>query len=272
MLLVRPVHNDLPTRVQTPASRPFLSSASCPKALCSRGTHALVRVLDFKCLRAMQDHLGWDRVHVVGHRSAPAFSKPDSAMVLLSMCHEPVRLDAAPCCVPARAVCCHQRTHIKMEGPTRRVHSPGLTSRLLQCSMGGMVACKLAAQAPHRICSLTVISSTGGHWQAIPKSWRTVKYCLQVCAMRCTCQVNTTLLSAATCRGLLGSYIVCPSAAEGRQAGHAYLQVTSCCVRQQVMPCWVFASLAVHQPSALTLPVCCRLPWHAQQRTGPRWT
>ena len=47
----------------------------------------------------MQDHLAWDRVHVVGHRSAPASSKPGWMlllpgldMVLLSVRNEPVRL------------------------------------------------------------------------------------------------------------------------------------------------------------------------------------
>lgn len=38
-------------------------------------------------------------------------------------------------------------------------------------SMGAMVACKLAAAAPQRLASLSVLSATGGGWQAVPKSW-----------------------------------------------------------------------------------------------------
>lgn len=35
-------------------------------------------------------------------------------------------------------------------------------------SMGGMIACKLAAMAPHRIASLACISVTGGGFECIP--------------------------------------------------------------------------------------------------------
>ena len=38
-------------------------------------------------------------------------------------------------------------------------------------SMGAMIACKLAAAAPQRLQSLSVLSATGGGWQAVPKSW-----------------------------------------------------------------------------------------------------
>ena len=43
-------------------------------------------------------------------------------------------------------------------------------------SMGGMAAMKLAAAQPSRIISLTVISSTGGGWEAIPSTWRAIRY------------------------------------------------------------------------------------------------
>jgi pimeloyl-ACP methyl ester carboxylesterase len=38
--------------------------------------------------------------------------------------------------------------------------------------MGGMIATKLAAAAPERVCSLTLISTSGGGWQTIPHSWK----------------------------------------------------------------------------------------------------
>ncbi len=46
--------------------------------------------------------------------------------------------------------------------------------------MGGMAAMKLAAAQPSRIISLTVISSTGGGWEAIPSTWRAIRYAWMV--------------------------------------------------------------------------------------------
>ncbi len=43
-------------------------------------------------------------------------------------------------------------------------------------SMGGMIGVKLAALAPHRVASLTVISTSAGGWDALlPRSWRQFK-------------------------------------------------------------------------------------------------
>ena len=47
-------------------------------------------------------------------------------------------------------------------------------------SMGAMIATRLAALAPGKMASLTMISTTSGGLQIIPRSWRAVKYALQV--------------------------------------------------------------------------------------------
>ncbi len=47
-------------------------------------------------------------------------------------------------------------------------------------SMGAMVAAKLAAAWPHATASLTLISGTGGGWQAIPLSFRSLWLGLQL--------------------------------------------------------------------------------------------
>jgi pimeloyl-ACP methyl ester carboxylesterase len=43
-------------------------------------------------------------------------------------------------------------------------------------SMGGMIATKLAAAAPHRLLSLCTIAVTGGGWECLPRSWKAIKY------------------------------------------------------------------------------------------------
>ena len=47
-------------------------------------------------------------------------------------------------------------------------------------SMGGMIALRLAAMAPERIASLNLISTTAGGLQSVPRSFRALKYALQV--------------------------------------------------------------------------------------------
>lgn len=46
--------------------------------------------------------------------------------------------------------------------------------------MGGMIAMKLAVLAPQRVCSLSIVSATGGGWQSLPFSWRAAKYMWKV--------------------------------------------------------------------------------------------
>ena len=58
-------------------------------------------------------------------------------------------------------------------GWSREVHVVGH-------SMGAMIATRLAALAPGKLASLTLISTTSGGFQIIPRSWRAVKYALQV--------------------------------------------------------------------------------------------
>lgn len=53
-------------------------------------------------------------------------------------------------------------------------------AHLVGFSMGGMVASKLAALWPHRVSSLTLIASTRGGWDTLPRSIRAWKYVLKL--------------------------------------------------------------------------------------------
>jgi pimeloyl-ACP methyl ester carboxylesterase len=54
-------------------------------------------------------------------------------------------------------------------------------------SMGGMIAMKLAVLSPQRVCSLSIVSATGGGWQSLPFSWRAAKYMWRVRLLVCLC-------------------------------------------------------------------------------------
>ena len=57
-------------------------------------------------------------------------------------------------------------------------------------SMGAMIALKLAAAHPERIDSLTLISTTAGHFQCIPRSWRALWYTVQVGLAACSAGIS----------------------------------------------------------------------------------
>jgi pimeloyl-ACP methyl ester carboxylesterase len=46
--------------------------------------------------------------------------------------------------------------------------------------MGGMIATKLAALAPFRVSSLTIMSVTGGGTEVLPRTWKGWKYVFKV--------------------------------------------------------------------------------------------
>ena len=76
-------------------------------------------------------------------------------------------------------------------------------------SMGGMAAMKLAAAQPRRIVSLTIISSTGGGWEAIPSTWRAIRYAWMVgrklSSLACELAAGTRL--ACNCCSLAGPHL-----------------------------------------------------------------
>jgi pimeloyl-ACP methyl ester carboxylesterase len=103
-------------------------------------------------------------------------------------------------------------------------------------SMGGMIACKLAAAAPQRLQSLSILSATGGGWQAVPKSWSALWLGIKVCAA-----VQHAALLNGVCWGNAGACLVC----------------LPCCLLQSNL------NLRLHSEiSALpaTMPLCRRLP------------
>lgn len=66
-------------------------------------------------------------------------------------------------------------------------------------SMGGMIAAKLAAMAPERVASLTLISATAGGWQAVPRTYKALKYAFQVRLCQRTCSgVSSSSLAFAS--------------------------------------------------------------------------
>lgn len=54
------------------------------------------------------------------------------------------------------------------------------SAHIVGFSMGGMVAAKFSALWPQRVSSLSIISSTRGGWDTLPRSWRAWKYVLRL--------------------------------------------------------------------------------------------
>lgn len=93
--------------------------------------------------------------------------------------------------------------------------------------MGGMIACTLAAAAPRRVSSLTVIASTGGGSHVIPRSWTGLRNLARGML------AATPEDQASFCFQLLAMYF-CGSvdwgSQHGRQAGFRFLARYLCAV------------------------------------------
>lgn len=61
--------------------------------------------------------------------------------------------------------------------------------------MGGMIACKLAALAPHRIHTCALISVTAGGAQVLPRKWKALKYAFKVGPCGCVCLATESGMS-----------------------------------------------------------------------------
>ncbi|KAL6766982.1 hypothetical protein ACKKBG_A38120 [Auxenochlorella protothecoides x Auxenochlorella symbiontica] len=118
-------------------------------------------------------------------------------------------------------------------------------------SMGAMVAAKLAAAWPHATASLTLISGTGGGWQAIPLSFRSLWLGLQLwmassVAKRAALDVkfhySPRTLKQKDARAdvsrhelLLEEYLAAASQGDGSQPAHG---MTVCCRGYMVLILW----------------------------------
>lgn len=64
------------------------------------------------------------------------------------------------------------------------MHAPAFHLTRTACSMGGMIATKLAAAAPSRVRSLAAVSVTGGGLEVLPRTWKGIKYGIKALAAR----------------------------------------------------------------------------------------
>lgn len=63
-------------------------------------------------------------------------------------------------------------------------HIGWTTFHVVGFSMGGMISTRLASLYPERILSLSLLGVTGGRWQILPRSWRSLKYFIRSCFVR----------------------------------------------------------------------------------------
>ncbi|GIL52883.1 hypothetical protein Vafri_8646 [Volvox africanus] len=82
-------------------------------------------------------------------------------------------------------------------------------------SMGGMVALRLAVEAPERLLSLTALSVTNGGWQLIPIRWRALKLLLWAATARTPRQRAHADVHFHFSRDTLRKEITAPNSGEG---------------------------------------------------------
>ncbi|GLI59923.1 hypothetical protein VaNZ11_001970, partial [Volvox africanus] len=82
-------------------------------------------------------------------------------------------------------------------------------------SMGGMVALRLAVEAPERLLSLTALSVTNGGWQLIPTRWRAFKLLLWAATARTPHQRAHADVHFHFSRDTLHKEITAPKSGEG---------------------------------------------------------
>ncbi|GIL83246.1 hypothetical protein Vretimale_11375 [Volvox reticuliferus] len=93
----------------------------------------------------------------------------------------------------------------------RRAHVVGF-------SMGGMIALRLAVEAPQRLLSLTVLSVTNGGWQLIPTRWRAFKLLLWAATARTPRQRAHADVHFHFSRDTLHTEVIAPKSIEGLNA------------------------------------------------------
>jgi pimeloyl-ACP methyl ester carboxylesterase len=98
------------------------------------------------------------------------------------------------------------------------------SAHIVGFSMGGMIATKLAAMAPHRVLSLCNIAVSGGGWQSLPQNWKAFKYAVRALAattphQRAEVDLKFHFTSRSLKQHVSGQHLRCaaaPSASGGR--------------------------------------------------------